>query len=256
MQISNSSNSNNAKPLLHIENLNMQYVSTNEICIALYKINLQLNKGERLSIVGKSGCGKSTLLNAIAGFLPPTSGHIYLDGQVITKPNSERIVVFQEHGLLPWKDVLNNVTFPLIYARGLHKKEAEKQAKDALHLVGLQDLQDKFPHQLSGGQKQRVSIARAFAMKSKILLMDEPFSALDQMTKNTLQDELLNLCNKTHATVLFITHDIREAIKVGHRIVVLSANPGQVIADLDSRYTYGADAIEAQKNQIEKLLGL
>ncbi|MFM2345073.1 MAG: hypothetical protein RLZZ210_1686 [Pseudomonadota bacterium] len=252
----NSAKSNAKDALLAINDLTVQYYSPNKITVALYKINLSIAQGERVTIVGQSGCGKSTLLNTVAGFLKPATGIINLEGQPITKPSSERIVVFQEHGLLPWKTALENVAFPLIHAKKLSMEQAIHKAKGALTLVGLHGLQEKFPHQLSGGQKQRVSIARAFAMEPKILLMDEPFSALDQITKNTLQDELLELCEHINATVFFITHDIREAIKIGNRVIVLSANPGQIIAELDSTYGSDAETVEKQKMQIEQLLGI
>ncbi len=252
----NAPKSHAENALLNIRDLTVQYYAPNKITVALYKINLSITQGERVTIVGQSGCGKSTLLNTAAGFLKPAAGEILLEGKPITKPSSERIVVFQEHGLLPWKTALENVAFPLIHAKKLNLEQAVHKAQSALTLVGLHGLQEKFPHQLSGGQKQRVSIARAFAMEPKILLMDEPFSALDQITKNTLQDELLELCKHTNATVFFITHDIREAIKIGNRVIVLSANPGQIIAELDSCYGSDADVVEKQKNQIEQLLGI
>jgi NitT/TauT family transport system ATP-binding protein len=252
----NQADINNKQALLNIQDLTVQYYAPNKITVALYKINMHINKGERVTIVGQSGCGKSTLLNVVAGFLKPATGSISLAGKEINKPSSERIVVFQEHGLLPWKTALDNVLFPLIQAKKLPLDVAIYKAKNALTLVGLHGLQDKFPHQLSGGQKQRVSIARAFAMEPQILLMDEPFSALDQITKNTLQDELLELCNQIKATVFFITHDIREAIKIGNRVIVLSSGPGQIIANLQSKYGQGAEEVEQQKMQIEKLLGV
>jgi len=247
---------NSKDVLLSVKDLTVQYHTQNKITIALYNININLCEGERITIVGQSGCGKSTLLNTIAGFLKPACGSVSVNNKLITKPSSDRIVVFQEHGLLPWKTALENVMFPLTHSKKLSKESAIHKAKNALTLVGLHGLVDKFPHQLSGGQKQRVSIARAFAMEPKILLMDEPFSALDQITKNTLQDELLELCKQINATVFFITHDIREAIKIGHKIIVLSANPGQIIAQLESKYGSSAEQVEHQKNQIEQLLGI
>jgi len=246
---------NNQDVLLNIKDLTVQYYGL-KITVALFNINMHIAKGERVTIVGQSGCGKSTLLNVAAGFLKPALGTITIENKIITKPNSDRIVVFQEHGLLPWKTALENVMFPLIQAKKLSKEASIHKAKNALTLVGLHGLQEKFPHQLSGGQKQRVSIARAFAMEPKILLMDEPFSALDQITKNTLQDELLELCKHINATVFFITHDIREAIKIGNRIIVLSSNPGQIIAELDSAYGKSFEEVEHQKNKIEQLLGI
>ncbi len=243
--------------LLTVSNLTVEYAQANqEASIALHNINLNLFEGERLTVVGQSGCGKSTLLNAIAGFLKPNAGAIKVRDKMITAPGPDRMVIFQEHGLLPWKTATENVIFALVHGKKMKPELAAEKARESLALVGLGNLGNKFPHQLSGGQKQRIAIARAFAMEAEILLMDEPFSALDQITKNLLQDELLALCEKIKTTVFFITHDILEAIKIGHKIIVLSANPGQVLAQLNSRYGQGAQAIEDQKNQIQKLLGV
>ncbi|KAK3604008.1 hypothetical protein CHS0354_026807 [Potamilus streckersoni] len=220
-----------------------------------------LGSTERLTVVGKSGCGKSTLLMAIGGFandennLHIAEGEILLGSKKVSKPDYERIIVFQEHSLLPWKSVLDNVMFPLIRARKVSKSEAEQRAMNYLQKVHLEDQRHKYPHQLSGGQRQRVSIARAFAMQSKILLMDEPYGALDALTKNKMQDELLELCGETKATVIFITHDIQEAIKVGHRVLVLSSHPGQVVAELNSvPPTASASERQALHDRIHKLL--
>jgi NitT/TauT family transport system ATP-binding protein len=242
--------------VLQAKNVTIQYHAPDKITVAAYKINFQLNQGERLTIVGQSGCGKSTLLNAVAGFLKIADGSLQIKGRTITQPEPDRVVVFQEHGLLPWKTAIENVMFPLQHAQKMSTDDAAKKAQEVLTTVGLGALGSKYPHALSGGQRQRVAIARALAMRPEVLLMDEPFSALDQITKGNLQDELIRLCDATQATVLFITHDIREAIKVGHRILVLSSQPGQVIAELVSRHDDGAQAIEDQKNQIEQLLGV
>ena len=244
-------------PLLKVDNVSLQYTSVESSTIASYNINFELFKNERLTVVGKSGCGKTTLLNAIAGYLHPVNGEILLNNKKIKKPGFDRMVVFQEHALFPWKKVLQNVVFPLEHSLKLKRKEAEARAEKYLNIVGLEDHIHKYPHQLSGGQKQRVSIARAFAMEPEVLLMDEPFSALDHLTKSRLQLELLDLCEKTKATVLFITHDINEAILIGHRILVLSSHPGQVIAILNSiKKEQGAEPIANLKAKIEKLLGV
>jgi len=163
--------------------------------------------------------------------------------------------VFQQHALLPWKTALENVIFPLVNATKLTNKAARDRARVYLNKVGLADRLDQYPHQLSGGQKQRVSIARAFAMQSEILLMDEPFGALDALTKAEMQDGLLELCEQTQATVVFITHDILEAIKVGHRILVLSSHPGQVVAELNGLPTQASpEQRQALQQRIETML--
>jgi NitT/TauT family transport system ATP-binding protein len=243
-------------PVLQAKDLTIQYHQAAKITVAVYKVSFELYRAERITVVGRSGCGKSTLLNAIAGFIEVADGVLTLNEKTITSSGSDRIVIFQEHALLPWKTALENVIFPLIHVKKYSIAEAKKKSLQMLETVGLADLANKYPHQLSGGQKQRVSIARGLVLEPEILLMDEPFSALDQMTKNNLQDELIRLCNITKSTVFFITHDIREAIKVGDRILVLSSQPGQIIANLRSRHKEGAIAIEEQKNQIEQLLGV
>ena len=245
------------QPVLQVENVSLQYTTQNLSTVVCYKLNFDLHKNERITIVGKSGCGKTTLLSAIAGYLKPSEGKILINSKPVEKPGVDRMVVFQEHALFPWKKVLENVTFPLIHSRKLPKQKAEARAMKYLNIVGLEDQVRKYPHQLSGGQKQRVSIARAFAMEPEVLLMDEPFSALDHLTKSRLQNELLELCEKTKATVLFITHDINEALVIGHRILVLSSHPGQIIAVLNSvKNEEGAEKFMAMKEKIEKLLGV
>ena len=249
------------QPILYVDNLTLEYRTAKSITMATYRVGFELFKGERLAVVGKSGCGKSTLLNAVGGFATPQynlylhEGQILLHGRPITKPGPDRIMVFQQHALLPWKTALENVIFPLVNAAKLTNKEAHDRARVYLNKVGLADQLDQYPHQLSGGQKQRVSIARAFAMQSEILLMDEPYGALDALTKAEMQDELLELCGQTKATVVFITHDILEAIKVGHRILVLSSHPGQVVAELNSLPTQASpEQRQALQQRIETLL--
>jgi NitT/TauT family transport system ATP-binding protein len=249
------------QPILYVDNLTLEYRTAKRITIATYRVGFELFKGERLAIVGKSGCGKSTLLNAVGGFATPQynlylhEGQILLHGRPITKPGPDRIMVFQQHALLPWKTALENVIFPLVNAAKLTNKEARDRARAYLNRVGLADQLDQYPHQLSGGQRQRVSIARAFAMQSEILLMDEPYGALDALTKAEMQDGLLELCEQTQATVVFITHDILEAIKVGHRILVLSSHPGQVVAELNGLPTQASpEQRQALQQRIETLL--
>lgn len=195
----------------------------------LDNINLEIEKGQFVSIVGPSGCGKSTMLYLIAGLEKAEQGEICIDGKAITGSGPDRVVVFQEAGLFPWLTVLDNVTYGLLLKK-IPKKEAEQKAIDMLKMVHLGNYIDSYPHQLSGGMKQRVSIARALVMEPDILLMDEPFAALDEQTRMVLHKELLDIWRKTKVTILFITHNIREAVLLSQKIVVFATRPGKIKA--------------------------
>jgi NitT/TauT family transport system ATP-binding protein len=186
----------------------------------LNNINLKIKPHEILCILGHSGCGKSTLLNLIAGFLQPDSGSITVDGASVTGPSKSRGVVFQDHALFPWYNVLTNISFGLT-VQGIPKQEAKEKAMEYLRLVGLQDYANHYPDELSGGMKQRVGIARALASGPDILLMDEPFGALDILTRDTMRKELLRICQELRPMVVFVTHSISEAIHLGDRVVVM-----------------------------------
>lgn len=190
-------------------------------------INLNVKKGSFVSIVGPSGCGKSTLLYLVAGLDNADSGEIRVDGELVSKPGPERVVVFQEAGLFPWLTVLENVTYGLNLKK-MPKEEAKAKALDVLKMVHLSKHANSYPHELSGGMKQRVSIARALVMEPDILLMDEPFSALDEQTRMVLHKELLDIWRKTKVTIFFITHNIREAVLLSEEVVVFATRPGRI----------------------------
>ena len=212
--------------MLTVENLNKTYVSHGSVTSALVDINLRIEEGEFVCLLGPSGCGKSTLLKIIAGLIPATSGRITINGRTVSGPGPERAVVFQDYALFPWMTVRDNVEFGL-EARRLPAAERREVSSRLLKVVGLSDFAERFPHQLSGGMKQRVSIARALAVDPSLLLMDEPFGALDAQTRQLLQDELLRIWREYRKTVVFVTHSIEEAIYLSDRIVVMTARPGR-----------------------------
>lgn len=199
---------------------------------ALKDINLEVKKGEFMVIVGPSGCGKSTLLDLLAGLTKPSSGQILLDGKAITGPNLDRGIVFQQYALFPWKTTLANVEFGL-EAKGVGRKERRKIALEFIHLVGLAGFENRYPHEISGGMKQRVAIARSLAYDPEVLLMDEPFAALDAQTRETLQSELLRIWEATKKTIIFITHGIEEAVYLGQRVAVMTSRPGRIKKVID-----------------------
>lgn len=243
-------------PLLSVQGVTMQYRTKDHLVTAAYRVSFDVYESERYVIVGPSGCGKSTLLKAVGGYLPTVEGQIKLNGVEISKPGPDRVMVFQEFDqLLPWKTVKENVVFALTASGSLPRKEAEEKALHYIDKVNLSGFADSLPHTLSGGMKQRVAIARGMAMEPSILLMDEPFAALDALTRAKMQEELLQLWEDTKFTVLFVTHSIPEAVKIGSRILLLSPHPGQVRAELNSSGVdeAGADG-KLLTTQIEELL--
>ncbi|WP_224746783.1 ABC transporter ATP-binding protein [Pelovirga terrestris] len=194
---------------------------------ALSPLDLDIAASEFVCLVGPSGCGKTTLINLLAGFDQPSCGSITIDGKPVTKPDSERIMIFQDYGLYPWKSALGNVMFAL-EAKGVAKSEAKATALHHLEIVGLKDSAERYPHQLSGGMKQRVAIARALAASPQVLFMDEPFAALDAFTRLRLQDELLRIWQEQQPTVVFVTHDLDEAIYLGSKVILMAPYPGRL----------------------------
>jgi NitT/TauT family transport system ATP-binding protein len=198
-----------ATPLLDVRDVTLQYKTAERLVTATHRVSFQVQAGDRFVLLGPSGCGKSTLLKAVGGYLAPVEGEIRLQGTRISKPGPDRVMVFQEFDqLLPWKTVKENVTFALTASRTLTAREAGERALHYIAKVGLGKFADSYPHTLSGGMKQRVAIARGMAMEPAILLMDEPFAALDALTRQQMQDELLRLWEDTRFTVLFVTHSI------------------------------------------------
>jgi NitT/TauT family transport system ATP-binding protein len=211
-----------------LQDVSLRYrTETGTELLALDRIDLKVRQGEFLCIVGPSGCGKSTLLHLIAALQKPTSGNILIDDASVTGPGTDRILIFQEHGLFPWLTVGENVEFGM-KMKSLSKAEREERTRHYLRLVHLSQFKDSRPHQLSGGMRQRVALARALATEPDVLLMDEPFAALDAQTRDLLHDELERIWAETGRTIIFVTHNVREAVRLGDRVVLLSFRPGRV----------------------------
>lgn len=221
---------------LEAQNVGVEYFMprTGKRLVALKDVNLQIRSGEFVSIVGPSGCGKTTFLNAVDGLLNISRGRLLLDGRLITKPGKDRAMVFQMASLLPWRTVVGNVMYGL-EIQGCDKKEAKERVERLIRLVNLTGFEHSYPSELSGGMQQRVNLARALAVDPEVLLLDEPFAALDAQTREFMQYELLKVWNATRKTALFITHQISEAIYLSDRVIVFSGRPGTVkdIVDID-----------------------
>lgn len=219
---------------LEILNLSKEFPVPGQLPIqALSGITLTVEDKEFVSVLGPSGCGKTTLLRIVAGLETATSGSITLDGENIDRRSSQMAMIFQEYSLYPWRTIIDNVTFGL-EMQNIEKRPAREVAMEYLHLVGLDEFANRYPYELSGGMRQRVAVARAMAIEPRILLMDEPFGALDAQTRNMLQKELLEIWEKTRKTVLFVTHSVDEAVYLSDRIVVLTARPGRIRKIVDS----------------------
>jgi len=226
-----------ADPKIAFRNVSKVFGTGADEFTALRDLTLDIADGEIVTVVGPSGCGKSTALNMVAGLIPNSSGEVLVDGKPVSGPGPDRGVIFQQYALFPWLTVRENVEFGL-KLKGLGREERRKRAMHYLGLVGLQDFAEAYPKTLSGGMKQRCAIARAYAVNPSVLLMDEPFGALDALTRVKLQNQLLDTWSKDRRTVMFITHDVDEAVFIANRVVVLAANPGrlQEIIDVDLPY--------------------
>jgi len=215
-----------------VESVSQHFYGDGQTTIALENVDFQVPAGQFVSLVGPSGCGKSTLLFQVAGLRQPTSGIIRCDGESITAPMPQKIgMIFQEANLLPWLTAVENVAFPL-KLRGVAKRERIETATRMLQLTGLSGFETRLPHQLSGGMKQRVAIARGLVQNPDVLLLDEPFASLDEQTRMVLGDELLRIWADTQKTILFVTHNLGEAVYLADRIIVLSARPGRIVDDV------------------------
>ncbi|QEL64444.1 assimilatory nitrate transport system, ATP-binding protein [Oryzomicrobium terrae] len=223
-----------ADKFVDIQGVEQAFATKQGRFVALRDIDLAIAKGEFITLIGHSGCGKSTLLNLIAGLTTPTAGALICDGREIAKPGPERAVVFQNHSLLPWLTCFDNIHLAVEKVFGAKEGKAKLKARTdaALELVGLTHAAAKYPHEISGGMKQRVGIARALSMEPKVLLMDEPFGALDALTRAKLQDELLKICEATRATVVMVTHDVDEAVLLADRVVMLNNGPAATIGEI------------------------
>lgn len=223
-----------ARPAIKIcaRNLSMRFAAEGRATDVLENVSLEVREGELLCLLGPSGCGKSTLLNIIAGFMKPTRGEVLIDGELVRGPDRRRIFVFQERGVFPWLTVAENIGFGL---SNLPTEERRARVAEHVKLVGLSGFEQAYPHELSGGMKQRVEVARALAVDPDVLYLDEPFGALDSITRLVMRSELLRIWTAAKKTIIFVTHDIEESVQLADRVVVMSARPGKIrtIVDID-----------------------
>lgn len=213
------------KTKLRVNSVSMEFKRDGQRLSVLENVDLEVSDGEFVCLLGPSGCGKSTLLSAMAGFLTPTSGEVTIDGEVVRGPDPRRIFVFQERGVFPWLTVAGNIGFGLAK---LKRAERAQRVQHYIKMVGLEGFEKSYPHELSGGMKQRVEVARALAVNPDVLFLDEPFGALDSITRMVMRSELLRIWEAERKTILFVTHDIDEAVQLADRVVVMSARPGRV----------------------------
>lgn len=241
-------------PILSLRNVGKVFDTQGRRIEALHDANLDVYPGEFVCLIGASGCGKSTLLRIIAGFDSASSGSVEMWGSAIKGPDPTRGMVFQDYGLFPWLTVRDNIGFGPT-SRGKSSREVKETVDHFVDLVGLSSFADVYPYQLSGGMKQRVAIARVLANQAEVVLMDEPFGALDAMTRERLQDELLELWDRTKLTVLFVTHSIEEAIVLSKRVIIMSAGPGRIVNDIPIDLPRPRDVASAEFNELRRSLG-
>ncbi len=217
---------------LELKDISMIYTQRGRQFAALRDVSMQIEAGQFISIVGASGCGKTTLLRIVDGLIPPTGGAIWVDGKPVNRPGPDRGFVFQQDALFPWRTVMDNIVFGL-EVQGKPKRESRSRADELIRLVGLAGFEQHFPHELSGGMRQRANLARALTIDPDILLMDEPFASLDAQTRELMQSELLRIWRSNRKTVIFVTHQIDEAVFLADRVVVMTSRPGQIKAILE-----------------------
>jgi ABC-type nitrate/sulfonate/bicarbonate transport system ATPase subunit len=241
-----------------IDHVNKQFPTKTGPLHVLDDIDLTVAEGEFVCLLGPSGCGKSTLLNTVAGFERPTSGRVLIDGEPVVEPNPRRVFVFQEYGIFPWASVWDNVALGLQH--GISKGEQATKVQETINLVGLTGFERSYPMELSGGMKQRVEVARALAVSPDVIYMDEPFGALDSLTRLTMRSEIIRIWQQQRPTILFVTHDVDESLQLAERIVVMSARPGRIerILDVDLPHPrdLGSPEYGRIKNQLYELLGV
>jgi NitT/TauT family transport system ATP-binding protein len=241
-------------PIIQIEHLNKEFELNGTTIHALRDVNLSINKGEFVCLIGASGCGKSTLLRIMAGFETASGGAARMWSKPITEPGPDRGMVFQDYALFPWLTVRDNIAFGPT-ERSRPKNEVRDKVESFIDLVGLRKFAEAYPHQLSGGMKQRVAIARVLANDAEVVLMDEPFGALDAMTRERLQEELLDIWQRTGLTVVFVTHSIEEAIYLSDRVVVMTPSPGKIESDNPVTLVRPRDVSAPDFNEIRRMLG-
>ncbi len=240
--------------LLEVDRLSKEFELNGARIQALRDVNLTVDKGEFICLIGASGCGKSTLMRIIAGFETATSGEVRVRGRSVTEPGPDRGMVFQDYALFPWLSVRDNIAFGPT-ERGVEKTELRDKVESFIDIVGLRRFADAYPHQLSGGMKQRVAIARVLANDADIVLMDEPFGALDALTRERLQEELLEIWQRTKLTVIFVTHSIEEAIYLADRVVVMTPGPGRIESDNLVDLARPRDVSSPEFNELRRRLG-
>ncbi|MFG1318514.1 ABC transporter ATP-binding protein [Xanthobacter autotrophicus] len=243
-----------ATPHIVVEGVDKRFVVPGGEIVALKDIDLTINRGEFVCLLGPSGCGKSTLLNAIAGFSAPTKGTIAVEKRKVSAPGPDRGMVFQEYALFPWMSVAANIAFGL-EIKGMKRADIDARVAELLAMLKLTEFRDRFPKDLSGGMRQRVAIARVLALDSPVMLMDEPFGALDALTRRSLQDELIRIWSATGKTIVFVTHSIEESIYLADRIVVLTYRPGTIKRDIKVELPRPRDSASPAFNELKRELG-